>query len=77
MGSFCKMGSLFLENGFTFFRKWVHFFAKNGFKFNDRFKFYNLQTIELSKILRKAIIANSQINWNLTASHRIFEILAF
>ena len=28
MGSFCKIGSLFLENGFTFF-------AKNGFKFNE------------------------------------------
>ena len=29
MGSFCKMGSLFIE-------KWVHFFCKNGFEFNDR-----------------------------------------
>lgn len=37
-----------LQNGFTFYRKWVHFFAKNGFKFNDRFKFYNLQTIIVS-----------------------------
>ena len=43
MGPFCKMGSLFLENGFTFF-------AKNGFNFNEWVHFYNLQTIKTAKL---------------------------
>ena len=35
MGSFFKIGSLFIENGFTFF-------AKNGFNFNEWVHFYSL-----------------------------------
>jgi len=47
-----------LQNRFTFFGKWVHFFlengftffAKNGFKFNEWVHFYSLQTIKITKI---------------------------
>ena len=44
MGSFGKMGSLFIENGFTFFEK-------NRFKFNEWVHFYSLQTIKASSLI--------------------------
>ena len=40
MGAFCKMGSLFIEDGFTF--------TKNGFNFNEWVHFYSLQTIKIA-----------------------------
>ena len=51
MGSFCKMGSLFIENRFTFS-------AKNGFKFNEWVHFYSLQTIKASSLINWNLMKN-------------------